>query len=341
MTLAHFLRWSILLPLFVLQGCFPFIPHVEHTERDSAYAVDETPAAAPLIRLDNGLDFHGFHDCYVTVLRNEPCGHLELLGLPQGAHPDWNLALDIVSPIGFVNLGDYFHRPMSAHRDTGFRLLGISATSSRNADLAQGEIILVATASQASRPKYGEVAQRRFDVWHNDKQQCGDGLVSPVPRLVVFDDHHLWVFADPPTCARPLAPYDLFAPIDVLTFEGLDAASEALIRTPMVLLYQDEKTAQRPTFGDPVVVFRSRQTLNGSPKTRALFDEVDRPQAPFMLDSRTRSEAIVTPLHPTRLCHYGFTQIHLTIMDSNQLPRLEGCKPYSEEALKRLQAAPP
>ena len=339
MRLARLLPCSVLPLLLSLQGCFPLIPHTEHEERGSAYALDESGADAPWIRLDNGLDFYGFHDCYGTVLRGEPCGHLQLLGLPQGERPNWNIALSTVAPIGFVEIGDHFRRPMSAHQGTDLRLLGISAASAGDAGVAAGEILLV---KPSKYPQYGEVDRRPFDLWHNNLGDCGHGLVSPVPRLVVFDDRHTWVFADAPVCelagAAPLRHYDLFAPAELLRFEGSDKVSEALLHKPMALFYSDEQTARRPTFGDPVAVSRSRASAPDVRPKDVLLDEVYRPPTPFTLDTGMRDEAIPTPPQPTRACFYGFTKFHLMIEDSNSLPSLQRCEPYSQDALKRLRA---
>jgi len=261
MILLRTIRRLCVLGAMLLQGCFPVLPHVQYAQHDTGYAL---PQAAPFLVLDNGLTIHGWHDCYGFVLRDEPCEPLTLIALPTGSEPDWNSLWKVSSSLGLVTIGENFERPFSAFRNTDYRLLGASTKSIGQHDL---EIYLI---KPADRESHAEI--RTFDIWHNDNCSAGNH-----PRLVLFDEQRLWIFADAdPSCPRN--PNDLFIPRDIASFNRTgNAEFQALLERPMKLFYLDSASRDKSDYGDPRLVVRDGALHDGVKRRKVSSGEVERP----------------------------------------------------------------
>lgn len=318
-----------------LGGCLPpfIVPHVESEAWDTAFVLP-SPSEAPWLRLDNGLDLYAWRNCYTYVLRREPCEGWTLTAFTQGSHPDWQKALRYhqfdLSVVHDMRNG--LVRPLSAYLNTDLRLVGLPLP--RPGRPAKGSDILL--IGKAATDKYGDaergvapVRLRRTDIWHNaldfkDYDNLGD------IKLVLFDSERMWIFAG--TVGKSDAA-DLYAPADLFQFSG--DTSSALLKQPMALFYDDISTRDSAGYASARRVMSTEKAVAGQSRRRIALDRIALPKEPFVMDTLTFERAGPQDQLPTVICRYSKVEFHLSLFSSStQMPQLQDCQPFSEQALK-------
>lgn len=320
---------TLILPVS-LQGCYPILwPNISHSTEYTNFAFSPHDRS-PWLKLNNGLDLYGLHRCYIS---KDTCNDLQLIARPTGQKADWN---QILASANFQNeilsVGGHFRQPdLFAYQNTSYRVLGINATSKFDRDTGKNDLYLIRpeTGDSESRPKYASI--RSVDIWHNDDNWT---CAKPVMRFVIFDDQHVWIFAeDDVSC--PMVTNDYFAPDSVMKLEGMDK-TEALLKKPMRLFYLDFARKRDADFQQPRVVVRDTLLADKRPRQKIAIGEIALPKGKFEFEAGTFQRDIVNPT-PSIICRYSDTQINLSLLQSkNPENQLRDCQPYSDEEKKSI-----
>ncbi|WP_439892327.1 hypothetical protein ACS7SF_07145 [Ralstonia sp. 25C] len=320
----------------LLGGCVPpfFFPHIESETWDTAFVLPATDEG-PWLRLDNGLDLYAWRNCYVYVLRREPCDGWTLTAFDQGVQPDWPRVLrkdqfDLGGVVRDVRNG--LVRPLSAHTDTDDRLLGMVLPRPGQPAKESGIYVI----SKAATDKYGDaergvapVRVRGTDIWHNLLRYLDYENVGEI-KLILFDSERMWIFA---SAVGKQDTADLYVPADLFRFSG-DVSSD-LLKQPMMLFYDDVKTRDAADYRSARRVVSTESAIKGEPRRRITLGHIILPKTPFEMDTLTFERFLPRDQLPSVLCLYSETEFHLSLFGSQQkLPQLYSCRPFSEEALK-------
>lgn len=328
-SLRYFLQTVAAASALLLAGCVPPLvhPHVSTSSFDTAFVL---PSAGdgPWLRLDNGLDLYAWQNCYVYVLRRDPCEGLSLLAMPSGAAMDWMQQLKSHHPKAIVSDQRVeVVRPLSAHSGTPDRLIGLFRRN-ENSPAKDDDILL---GRRDSEDKYNvaatgavPVALRRSDI---RRDAAASGAQTGNIQLVVYDDQRTWIFAEPIAAKDAV---NLYAPTRLFRFDG-DISD--LLQRPMMLYFDDgasQGQARR-------VVVDAQAAASGY---RIALENMPLPQAVFTLDVDTFRRPVVRQRQPTVLCHYSESEFHGSMLNEYQrrLPELKKCMPFTEEKLREMDA---
>jgi hypothetical protein len=327
-SLRRFLQTVAVASALLLAGCIPpFVyPHVNTSSFDTAFILP-APSEAPWLRLDNGLDLYAWQNCYVYVLRRDPCDGMSLIAVPSGATVDWMRLFKSQHPDAVVSDRRVdVVRPLSAHSGTPDRLIGLfrryEGSPAKDDDILLGRQDSIDTYNLAARGAV-PVALRHSDIWHD---MTASGAQTGDIQLVVYDDQRTWIFAQP---VGTQDTANLYAPVRLFHFDG--AASE-LLQRPMVLYFDDGASrgqARRVVADDEAAAIGYR----------IAFANMPLPQAIFTLDTNTFQRPVVRQRQPTLLCHYSESEFHASMFDDYQrrLPELKNCAPFTEAALRKIE----
>ncbi len=323
----------ILLLTLSLQGCFPFIPNVYHTESYAGYSLPEEPVAS----LSNGLNIYRKYmftcNCWTGEVCCAPRGQY-LYAVQSNPIPKWEKS-ELEERLAFAESGhdvsdggDRADRPLSAYQHTNFRMLFTTARSAR--------IIQPATDN-------GHAEARAFDVWHNDRW-CGGKNDDAELRFVVFNDTDLWAFVDnDPNCDH--LTDNLFMPSD---FVQIDEASQTdawnrIKHRPMKLFYLNFAKRNEADFGEPRQVTRDQERAVRWKRTIVAVQEIAKPHGVYQMDNDVFSRHLPRPTQPDMVCFSSRTKLYMTIWgdttDRDKGNIRKWCRPYSAALEKKLVEA--
>ncbi len=322
---------------FLLQGCFPplFMPRIGHETYYQGYAVPQS--TSPWLSLSNGLDLYGWHNC--SAYGDSSCSPLQLIAVPAGQKPNWKQLWEHTFPHGVAEVQHYLERPLSAYRNTNSRLLGLSAyRHNRNVS----EIYFIKpenpSVNQEKYRGHGFSTVSTVDIWHNASlpRKCLSNNTSLTTRFVLFDDQHLWIFAerDPECDSRP---NDYFVPNSLVTLREVNSVDRAMLDKPMQLFYLDYALLKDAHFGMPRRVIRETEKNNGRPSGQVSIAEMTLPKGEFDVDANTFRRDVTLPLRPDQLCRYSKTEVLISGTASVGPVTLGECQPYSEKAAAAIR----
>lgn len=314
-------------PLLLLGGCIPpfLTPRVVYTEATSAYAFPYSDSR-PFVRLSNGLDFYGWHDCHRFVQDKGPCSSLQLTGIASPNTPKWD---DVLHKLFSTSLRTFqfrqtYERPLSAAADTDYRLLGTS-----DYGFGYHDVILVAPS------RSDDASERDFDAL---KATIG-GIMCPRPRkqmsnkkihFIIFDESEsIWIFAEEDAACK----VDLIAPGELISVDGDAKNKYPVLQRPMLLYYKSGKENLIPRLV-------TRNASHAKETGFVLIEGIKFPNPKVLVfDDYVPDTEVVTPTQPTILCKYDRTYFYISVFgyEEVKLPYLDKCVPYADETLRRLR----
>lgn len=203
---------------------------------------------------------------------------------------------------------------LSATDNSHYRLIGMTGMEGNN------DIHLI-------RPKIESNESRRdftltFDIWHNTLY-CQE---RPIPRLVVFDNKHIWIFADIKDSCK--LNNNLYIPAELMQFDYPNKFENILLR-PMHLFYLDKEKKENSGFHMPRIVSRNPELLLNQPHTVVAYDAIHIPKdRVFKLEAGTFTP-VAQPAMPNLRCHFSSTNFFMTIFENTPNLIMKYCRKYS------------
>lgn len=305
--------YGLVLLSSLLQGCI--VPQFDHASFDKYYAVP-SEAEKPWLSLSNGLELYAYSRCSDSEVQSK-CDVPGFLIVDRPQKPDW-------SKIGSFNV-DGWHpdklKPiLSAHANTKYRVVGAGEEKC-------GKIYLLRSGfgKHDSQPLEGN---RAGIVEINLRPNAPCRVEGPVPRLVVFDDENIWIFAENDSGCRSDLPG--FSPRNIFNFDGGDQF-DAILRKPMMLFYISGSLVPQSDFGQPRMVLRDGELPEGSTRSTMRFSEVYQPiNTMFRLEPSPALPILPVPDQPNFYCHYSDTIIGFRLIwaGENADPSFKYCRSY-------------
>ncbi|MGK5026478.1 hypothetical protein [Janthinobacterium sp. RB2R34] len=306
--------YSLILLSSLLQGCI--VPQFDHASFDNYYAVP-LDAEKPWLSLSNGLELHAYSRCSDAEMQPK-CDMPGFLVVDRAQKPDW-------SKIGSFDVSVWHPgklKPiLSAHANTTYRVIGVDEGKF-------GKIYLLRSGfvKRDSHPlKVNSAGIVEINLYSNAPCRVDD----PVPRLVVFDDENIWIFAENDSGCRSDLPAG-FSPRSIFNFDGGDQF-DVILRTPMMLFYISGSLVGQSDFGQPRMVLRDVELPKGSTRRAMRLSEVVQPMSTmFRLELSPALPILSVPDHPNFYCHYSDTIIGFRLVwaGENAKPSFKYCRPY-------------